>query len=356
MGVFDRIQAHFKQSPSSSSSTALEEPLRGLVISSPAPPTAIQRARSDYFRFSDTVDAEEDSGVDGDGLPSYDHLFPNGPFRWFRNTSPIRPTRDIRRLKGKDTPAIPSSVIGIVCSRVLDPPTMAKLARLNHSIYEAVIPHLYRRITIDRFTLPKILYGIPLPISGFTFDPKAIFDAKGKQKQVYREEDVIPRSIEERKRKCLTSVKEIVLEEPLLDWRICQSLLILRDPGYVRDYSDSQPLRRYHPMREPEDPKITSSSRPIMETSILMPNVETVYLTAGVVTAMEQWEVKAKSPHILVDAIRALCGLKVNIVTSTPASDCRTEEKTVSNESGSEVTKPYNETFESGTWQPFRWP
>jgi hypothetical protein len=354
MGILNKIQAHFsRQSPLDA---IPEEPIRGLIISSPAPPTASQRAgRSSYFRF---VDNQEDGeGVAEDGLPSYNHLFPDGPHQWFREPRPessntsARPGKDPRRSLKEPRP-IPRPVIDIMCKRVLDAFSMAILSRLNHSIYDTVTPHLYRKITVDRFTLPKILYGIPLPISGFTFDPKAKFDAKGKQKQVYREEDVISRKVEERKRRSLEHIREIVLEEPLLDWRICQSLLILRDPGYGRDYSDSQPLGRYHPMREPEDPKEASSSRSVLETIILMPNVETVYLTSGVIMALERWETRAKSPHILLDAIKALCGPKIKLVTDiTPASDRQSED-----ESGpGDAIDDFRETFESTSWRPFRW-
>jgi len=243
-------------------------------------------------------------------------------------------------------------VIDIMCKYVLDASSMAILARLNHAMYDTVTPHLYRKIAVDRFTLPKILYGIPLPISGFTFDPKAKFDAKGKQKQVYREEDVISRKVEERKRKCLENVRKIVLEEPLLDWRICQSLLILRDPGYGRDYSDTQPLGRYHPMREPEDPKEESSSRSIINTIVLMSKVETVFLTPGVVTALKGWETRAKSPHILLDAIKALCGPKINIITeTTPASNRRAGDGSTT----SDTVDEFKEAFESTSWRPFVW-
>jgi len=354
MGILHKIQAHFSRQ--SSLDDIPEEPLRGLVISPPAPPTASQRAgRSSYFRFANNQ--EEDAGVAEDGLPTYNHLFPDGPHQWFREPRPdststaARHIKDPRRLLEKEPYTIPRAVIDIMCKCVLDASSMAMLARLNHSLYDTVIPHLYRKIMVDRFTLPEILYGIPLPISGFTFDPKAKFDAKGKQKQVYREEDVISRRVEERKRKCLEHVREIVLEEPLLDWRICQSLLILRDPGYGRDYSDSQPLGRYHPMREPEDPKEPSSSRAIMETTVLMPNVETIYLTPGVISALERWETRAKSPHILLDAIKALCGPKIKIITKiTPASGCQDE-----NGSISDAIDEFKETFESTSWRPFRW-
>jgi hypothetical protein len=355
MGILNKIQAQFSRQPSLDAIP--EEPLRGLVISSPAPPTASQRAgRSSFFRFVDNQ--EDDEGVAEDGLPSYNHLFPDGPRQLFREPRPessnssARPGKDPRRLIEKEPRPIPRPVIDIMCKHVLDVSNMAILARLNHSIYHTVTPHLYRKITVDRFTLPKILYGIPLPISGFTFDPKAKFDAKGKQKQVYREEDVISRKVEERKRRCLEHVREIVLEEPLLDWRICQSLLILRDPGYGRDYSDSQPLGRYHPMREPEDPKEASSSRSVLETIILMPNVETVYLTGGVITALEQWETRAKSSHILLDAIKALCGPKIKIVSEiTAASDRRSEDEPGS----SDTIDEFKETFASTSWRPFRW-
>jgi hypothetical protein len=355
MGILNRIQAHF--SPQPSLNAIPEEPPRGLVISSPAPPTASQRAgRSSYFRFANSPG--EDEGVAEDELPTYNHLFPDGPYQWFRapqpegSSAPAQPAKDPRRFREKEPRTIPRAVIDIMCKHVLDAPCMAVLARLNHSIYDIVIPHLYRRIAVDRFTLPKILYGIPLPISGFTFDPKAKFDAKGKQKQVYREEDVISRKVEERKRKCLEHVREIVLEEPLLDWRICQSLLILRDPGYGRDYSDTQPLGRYHPMREPEDPKDASSSRRVMETAILMPNAETVYLTPGVIMALERWETRAKSPHILLDAIKALCGPKIKIVTeTTPASEFQARDGPIP----SDAIDEFKETFESTSWRPFRW-
>jgi len=355
MGIFNKIQAHFSRQ--SSLDDIPEEPPRGLVISPPAPPTASQRAgRSSYFRFANNH--EEDEGVAEDGLPTYNHLFPDGPHQWFREPRPessntrARPCKDPRRLLEKEPRTIPRAVIDIICKRVLDAPCMAILARLNHSIYDTVVPHLYRNIIIDRFTLPKILYGIPLPISGFTFDPKARFDAKGKQKEVYREEDVISRKVEERKGKCLGHVREIVLEEPLLDWRICQSLLILRDPGFGRDYSDSQPLGRYHPMREPEDPKESSSSRAIMETTVLMPNVETVYLTAGAIMALERWETRANSPHILLDAIKALCGPKIKIITrTTPAPECRGENESMA----SDVIEEFKEIFDSTSWRPFRW-
>jgi len=348
MGIFDKIQAHFSRQVSLEAIP--EEPLRGLVISSPAPPTASQRAgRSSYFRFADNQ--EEGTGVAEDGLPTYDHLFPDGPHQWFRE---LRPESSCTRGRpGKDPPrSIPRAVIEIICERVLDASSMAILARLNHSIYDTVVPHLYRKIRVNRFTFPKILYGIPLPISGFTFDPKAKFDAKGKQKQVYRDEDVVSRKVEDRKRKCLEHVREITLEEPLLDWRICQSLLILRDPGYGRDYSDSQPLGRYHPMREPEDPKEASPSRSLMETTVLMPNVETVYLTLGVIMALERWETRAKSPHILLDAIQALCGPKMKFITRiTPAPECRFEDESIA----SDVIDEFKETFESTSWRPFRW-
>jgi hypothetical protein len=355
MGILNIIQAHFSRQ--SSLNAIPEEPPHGLVISSPAPPTASQRAgRSSYFHFANNQ--EEDEGVAEDGLPTYNHLFPDGPHQWFREPRPessstaARHPKDPRRLLEKEPRTIPRAVIGIMCKHVLDAPCMAIIARLNHSMYDTVTPHLYRKITVDRFTLPKILYGIPLPISGFTFDPKAKFDAKGKQKQVYREEDVISRKVEERKRKCLEHVKEIVLEEPLLDWRICQSLLILRDPGYGRDYSDSQPIGRYHPMREPEDPKEGSSSRSIIDTTVLMPNVETVYLTLGVIMALERWETRAKSPHILLDAIKALCGPKINIITdTTPASECQAEDGSIP----SPAIDEFKETFEAASWRPFRW-
>jgi hypothetical protein len=355
MGILNRIQAHF--SPQSSLNAIPEEPARGLVISSPAPPTANQRGgRSSYFRFAGNQ--EEDEGVAEDGLPTYNHLFPDGPYQWFReprpegSSAPAQPAKDPRRLREKEPRTIPRTVIDIMCKHVLDASSMAVLARLNHSIYDIVIPHLYRRIAVDRFTLPKILYGIPLPISGFTFDPKAKFDAKGKQKQVYREEDVVSRKVEERKRKCLEYVREIVLEEPLLDWRICQSLLILRDPGYGRDYSDTQPLGRYHPMREPEDPKEASSSRSIIDTTVLMPNVETVYLTPGVIMALERWETRAKSPHILLDAIKALSGPKIKIVTTiTPGSLRQAEDGSIP----SDAIDEFKETFDSTSWRPFRW-
>ena len=356
MGILNRIQAQF--SPQSSLNAIPEEPPRGLVISSPAPPTASQRAgRSSYFRFANSPG--EDEGVAEDGLPTYNHLFPDGPHQWFReprpesSSAPAQPAKDPRRLREKEPRTIPRAVIDIMCKHVLDASSMAILARLNHSLYDTVIPHLYRKIAVDRFTLPKILYGIPLPISGFTFDPKAKFDAKGKQKQVYREEDVISRKVEQRKRKCLEHVREIVLEEPLLDWRICQSLLILRDPGYGRDYSDTQPLGRYHPMREPEDPKEASPSRSIIDTTILMPNVETVYLTPGVIMALERWETRAKSPHILLDAIEALCGPKIQIITeTTTASEIQAEDESIPSETIDECEK----TFEPTSWPPFIWP
>jgi hypothetical protein len=356
MGILNRIQPHF--SPQSSLDAIPEEPRRGLVISSPAPPTASQRAgRSSYFRFANSPG--EDEGVAEDGLPTYNHLFPDGPHQWFReprpecSITPARHPKDPRRLLEKEPRTIPRAVIDIMCKRVLDASSMAILARLNHSLYDTVIPHLYRKIAVDRFTLPKILYGIPLPISGFTFDPKAKFDAKGKQKQVYREEDVISRKVEERKRKCLEHVREIVLEEPLLDWRICQSLLILRDPGYGRDYSDTQPLGRYHPMREPEDPKEASPSRSIIDTTILMPNVETVYLTPGVIMALERWETRAKSPHILLDAVKALCGPKIQIITeTTTTSEIQAEDESIPSETIDECEK----TFEATSWPPFIWP
>jgi hypothetical protein len=355
MGILNRIQAHF--SPQPSLNAIPEEPPLGLVISAPAPPTASQRGgRSDYFRFANNQ--EEDGGVAEDGLPTYNHLFPDGPHQWFReprpegSSAPAQPPKDPRRLREKEPRTIPRAVVDIVCKHVLDAPCMAILARLNHAMYDTVIPHLYRKVTIDRFTLPKILYGIPLPISGFTFDPKAKFDAKGKQKQVYREDDVISRKVEGRKRNCLRHVREIVLEEPLMDWRICQSLLILRDPGYGRDYSDTQPLGRYHPMREPEDPKEASSSRSIIDTTVLMPNLETVYLTAGVIMALERWETRAKSPHILLDAIKALCGPKIKIVTElTPASVDQAEDGSIS----SDAIDEFKETFETTCWRPFSW-
>lgn len=359
MGILDRLQAHFNQP--SSTSIAPEEPLRGLAISSPAPPTASQRERLEYFRLADNQVEDAEVGVGEDGLPTYNHLFPDGPYRWFRDpprppSNPPRPLKDPRRLYDKEPRKLPLPVIGIMCEQMLDTSTTAILARSNHSIYDTVIPHLYRKMHIDRFTLPKVLYGIPLPISGFTFDPQAKFDAKGKQKQVYREEDVISRKVEERKRKCLEYVREIILEEPLLDWRICQSLLILRDPGYGRDASDTQPLGRFHPMREPEDPKAPSTSRPIAETTILMPKVETVYLTLGVVNAMEEWENKTKSPHILLEAIKALCGPKATIVTQSNSSSVfSSASRSLPGNDAKEATEQIEQTFEPGNWRPFKW-
>jgi hypothetical protein len=355
MGLFDRIQAQFNPP----SRPIPEEPLRGVVISSPAPPTPSQRQSMRDYVFPDLDAVDEEGGMDADGLPTYSDLFPNGPYQFFWDLprpaeNPARPSRDPRRLKGEAPLLIPISVIDLLCDRVLDASYMAILARLNHSTYNIVIPHLYHQIRIDRYSLPKILYGIPLPISGFTFDPKAKFDGKGKQKQVFREDDVIPHSVEERKRKCLEHVKEIRLEEPLLDWRICQSLLILRDPEYGRDYSDTQPLGRYHPMREPEEPGSSATMARETRSTILMPNVETVYVTSGAVIALEQWEKTAKSPHILLDAIHALCGPKMKIISETsPTSD----DNSVSETDVREITDQFKETFgpESSTWRPFVW-
>ena len=226
---------------------------------------------------------------------------------------------------------------------------MAILALLNRSMYDVVIPHLYRQITIDRYTLPKILYGIPLPIVGFTFDPQATFDRKGKRRQVYREEDVISRTVEERKRSCLKYVREIVLDQPLVDWRLCQSLLILRNPEYGRDASDSQPFGQYHPMREPEDAS-ASSTDSIGTNTILMPNVETVYLTSEVVTAMDNWEKSSNSPHVLLEAIHALCGpkLKFQIITKTTRSR-------IGVGLPNEAPIVLDETFDSRHWLPSTW-
>ena len=346
MGIFDRLQAHLKQSTSPVEPP--EEPLRGLVISSPRPPSPSQRTgRSDYFT-QHAIEVEDEVEVDEDGLPTYNHLFPNGPYRWFRDPprpiNPARPPKDPRRLV-KEPRKIPLPVIDILCSHI-DRSSMAILALLNRSMYDVVIPHLYRQITIDRYTLPKILYGIPLPIVGFTFDPQAIFDRKGKQKQVYREEDVIPRTVEERKRRCLKYVREIVLDQPLVDWRLCQSLLILRDPEYGRDASDSQPFGQYHPMREPEDAS-ASSTDSIGTNTILMPNVETVYLTSEGVAAMNEWEKSSDSPHILLDATHALCGpkLQIKIITKTTRSGTGVG---LANEA-------LDETFDSRHWLPPTW-
>jgi hypothetical protein len=80
--------------------------------------------------------------------------------------------------------------------------------------------------------------------------------------------------------------------------------------------------------------------------------VETVYLTSGVIMALERWETRAKSPHILLDAIKALCGSKIKIVSEvTPASERQAEDEP----GPSEAINDFKQTFESTSWRPFRW-
>lgn len=356
MGILDRIRARSKQSPQPDEP---EEPLRGVNISSPRPAPGQRPVRTDgHVIHCPDGEIFQPTGVDASDLPTYDHLFPNGPYQFFRSPPPRPGPKDPRRPQqsAKKTVTIPTPVIGILCgSGILDKAQMAGLARLNHSIYDTVTPHLYRQVTIDRYSVLKLLYGIPLPVSGYTFDPKATFNAKGKKKQIYHDEDVISSAVERRKRKCLEYVKEIILDEPLLDCKTCQSLIRLRDPSFAMDASDTQPAGQFQPMREPVEPASSSTT----ESTTLMPNVDTVYLTPGLTTALAQWEKTAKSPHLLLDAITALCGRKAIRTLNVPGSSISAHRP---DPGGSEIgeTRDFvdeiNQTFgpESMNWTPFK--
>jgi hypothetical protein len=359
MGIFDRLRAHSKRD---AEPIEPEGSLRGIVISSPRPASEQRPIRTDRYAIQCPDGSTfEPTGIDASGLPTYDHLFPNGPYQFFRNPPPRPGPKDPRRPQtSKKTPiTIPSPVLGIICKRgLVNKAEMAILARLNHSVYDTVIPHLYRQITIDRYSILRILYGIPLPVSGYSFDPNATFNAKGKKKQVYKEEDVVPPAVERRKRKCLEYVKEIVLDEPLLDYKTCQSLIRLRDPSYAMDASDTQPAGQFQPMREPAE----SSSAPSTEISTtLMPNVDTVYLTPALNHALVQWEKTSKSPHLLLDAIVALCGQKtikpLDLSGKTKSEPTRSQDPGGSESAEKkDFVDELNETFgpKCMTWHPFQ--
>jgi hypothetical protein len=334
MGLFSMIKESLKREESPP--PPAREPILGINISAPRPAPGQSDRRMDYHMPDFDEEEEATIGVDASGLPTYDHLFPNGPYQWFHD--PPAPGEGYRRRipgvpDSKKRP-IPIEVLEILCKhRAIDSCTMAKLARVNHAYYRAVIPDLYHRLIIHRYSLPKILYGIPLPISSFTFDPNAVYDKKGKKKQVYHQDDVIPPMVERRKRRCLSLVKELILEEPILDWPLCQSIIMLREPNHPAASSFSRPVVKFFPMREPAEgstPSTTSTN------TTLMPNVETVSLSPGISRALSSWEETAKTSHHLLDAIASLCNDKSVRYITLPVDDGKASSEPDSSASTSE--------------------
>jgi len=196
---------------------------------------------------------------------------------------------------------------------------------LDRVSYETVNPHLYRRINIDRHTLPSLLYNVPLPNTGYKFDADAIYDVLGKKKQVYRPLNGISKEAEGRKRKCLAYVREVVVDGFLPDWQTCKSLSLLRA---VRDEdapNDKVKKREQGTKKASEgdgkgDMKGTGSNYELDPPAYdagpsksgnlmigLMPNIETIHFTSEAISSLVNWEETSQSPHILLEALVALC-------------------------------------------------
>lgn len=242
--------------------------------------------------------AEEEIDVD-DELPSYTQLF---------HTDRVTPSE---RQVGKP-PKVPrrplsDSVLNILSSYLSrhSPALLTCLALLDKAAHATVIPHLYHTIPIERNTIHQVLYGIPIPVQGFVFDPT--YDGKGKRKEGdYRPDAVLSAESEERKRRCLGYTKRIVIESVIPDWTTCRSLSTLRNPDRLFvDTSDDAPGTQYHPMRQPvlDSEKAAIASR----TSLLMPNVEVMVIRPQAIQALARWEVVDGAPHILPEALANLC-------------------------------------------------
>lgn len=319
MGLFQKLSAHF--GPSTSRSEIPDQTIIGVSISSPRPAVPGQgHNRPDGLAFLDPGEEEVYKDMNGNTVlpPGYE-----------TTTTPPRKARpDPRRPKRKGRSSTSTVLImEVVCSSSVVPLcTIATLGRLDKVSYETVIPHLYRRIHINRHTLPSLLYNIPLPNTGYVFDADAIYDVLGKKKQVYRPLDGVSKEAEGRKRKCLGYVREVVVDGFLPDWQTCKSLSLLRAvrATYAPDTKgkeggqgvkkasegdgkgDTERAGSNHELDPPAyDAGPSKSGNPM---GGLMPNIETIHFTPEAIASLVSWEETSKSPHILLEALVALCG------------------------------------------------
>jgi hypothetical protein len=165
----------------------------------------------------------------------------------------------------------------------------------------------------------------PSRIPGYVFDADVIYDVLGKKKQVYKPLDGVSNEAEGRKEKCLGYVREVVVDGFLPDWQTCKSLSLLRavrdeDAPNARVKEGGQGVKKASEGDGKGDMKETGSNYELNPPAYdagsdesgdpkggLMPNVETIHFTPEAISSLVNWEETSKSPHILLEALIALC-------------------------------------------------
>lgn len=261
-----------------------------------------ERAPNSYASHVDDELLAEAWNRDDADLPSYDQLFQVEPA-----SDPWSQAREKRKDPRRRPPRprlLPDSVLDLLCSYLCkdSPHLLPRLALLDKAAYDTVVPHLYHTVPIERNTIQKLLYGIPIPVQGFVFDPD--YDGKGKRKEGRNRAAVSPES-EERKRRCLSYTKRVLVDSVLPDWTTCRSLSVLRNPEERKfvDTSDNAPDLQYHPMRRP----VADSEKRSSRTGLLMPNAEVVIIRPEAIQALVGWERMDKSIHLLPQALASIC-------------------------------------------------
>jgi len=189
------------------------------------------------------------------------------------------------------------------------------------------------------------------------FDADAIYDALGKKKQIHRPLDGVSEEAEGRKRKCLGYVRVVVVDGFLPDWQTCKSLSLLRavseeEAPNARGKEGGQGAKEASEGDGQGDMKETGSNHELDPPAYdagpsksgnpmggLMPNIETIHFSPEAISSLVNWEATSKSPHILLEALVALCRHpRISFVDSTLSGHLTAE-------AGKEMTARIEDTF-----------